>query len=357
MHGRIATIMPLMPASPLAGPHSSSSNMIEFGHLTHVGLRRELNEDTYYGDSELGLWLVADGMGGHEYGEVASALARETIVREVRDGTPLAQAIRIADEEIIRASRRRNDALPMGTTVVAARVSRQPLRSGLGRRQPRLPVARGPAGAVVAGPQLRAGADRPGRDHRRAGAQPSAPQRGDAGAGRDRPEPAQRRNHDRRTAPGHAAAAVQRRPDRGSRRPQHRRRARRTTTAARRNAWTRWWPRRWMAAVRTTSPWCWCAATEITGLQGGRCPPLRNAVRPSTASSGASSSSNTSHTAAPAFLRSTASRASCAARSSAVDRDARTRAADWRRTARPPRAPASSAAAKPISPWPEVSAR
>src|SRR5690349_21745956 len=96
--------------------------MIEFGHLTHVGLRRELNEDTYYGDSELGLWLVADGMGGHEYGEVASALARETIVREVRDGTPLAQAIRIADEEIIAMSRRRNDALPMGTTVVAARI-------------------------------------------------------------------------------------------------------------------------------------------------------------------------------------------------------------------------------------------
>lgn len=97
--------------------------MIEFGHLTHVGLRRELNEDSYYGDSALGLWLVADGMGGHEYGEVASALARETIVRETRDGTPLIQAIRIADEEIIRISRQRRDALPMGTTVVAARVS------------------------------------------------------------------------------------------------------------------------------------------------------------------------------------------------------------------------------------------
>jgi protein phosphatase len=56
---------------------------------------------------------------------VASALARETIVREIRHGTPLAQAIRIADEEIIRLSRRRNDALPMGTTVVAARVQGQ----------------------------------------------------------------------------------------------------------------------------------------------------------------------------------------------------------------------------------------
>jgi len=96
--------------------------MIEFGHLTHPGLRRDLNEDTYYGDGELALWLVADGMGGHACGEVASALARETIVREIRQGSSLAHAIRVADEEIIRTSRRRNDSLPMGTTVVAARV-------------------------------------------------------------------------------------------------------------------------------------------------------------------------------------------------------------------------------------------
>jgi protein phosphatase len=97
--------------------------MIEFGHCTHVGLRREHNEDTYYADSELGLWLVADGMGGHDNGEVASALARDTLVTEVGKGEPLTKAIQSADEEIIRHSSKRTQSLPMGTTVVAVHLA------------------------------------------------------------------------------------------------------------------------------------------------------------------------------------------------------------------------------------------
>jgi protein phosphatase len=96
--------------------------MIEFGHGTHTGLRREHNEDTYCADPDMGLWLVADGMGGHEHGEVASALARDVVIREVHKGQALASAIQSADEEIIRHSNEKRSERPMGTTVVAVRV-------------------------------------------------------------------------------------------------------------------------------------------------------------------------------------------------------------------------------------------
>lgn len=96
--------------------------MIEFGHLSHTGLKRELNEDTYYGDSALGLFLVADGMGGHDSGEIASALARDIVVREIRAGRSLSDAIMRANEEIIRQGKRRQDNMPMGTTIVAVKI-------------------------------------------------------------------------------------------------------------------------------------------------------------------------------------------------------------------------------------------
>jgi serine/threonine protein phosphatase PrpC len=51
---------------------------------THVGMRRSGNEDAFLMDDELGLWVVADGMGGQAAGEVASQQAVETVHEMVR---------------------------------------------------------------------------------------------------------------------------------------------------------------------------------------------------------------------------------------------------------------------------------
>jgi len=53
---------------------------------THVGLRRQGNEDAFLMDDDLGLWVVADGMGGQAAGEVASQQAVETVHEMVRTG-------------------------------------------------------------------------------------------------------------------------------------------------------------------------------------------------------------------------------------------------------------------------------
>ncbi|MEM7707558.1 MAG: Stp1/IreP family PP2C-type Ser/Thr phosphatase [Pseudomonadota bacterium] len=96
--------------------------MIEFGHGTHVGLRREHNEDTYCAKPDLGLWLVADGMGGHDLGEVASAIARDTVVQEFSAGRTLSESVQAAAQHIVDQSRARQSAMPMGTTLVATRI-------------------------------------------------------------------------------------------------------------------------------------------------------------------------------------------------------------------------------------------
>jgi serine/threonine protein phosphatase PrpC len=96
--------------------------MIQYGHGSHVGRKRQHNEDTYLADAELGLWLVADGMGGHAHGEVASAMARDAIRAGVESGQALDTAIRTAADRITRQSQRSgDDGLPMGTTVAAVR--------------------------------------------------------------------------------------------------------------------------------------------------------------------------------------------------------------------------------------------
>lgn len=52
---------------------------IESSGITDVGRRREQNEDSLFYDDGMGLYVVADGMGGHNAGEVASRLVVETI--------------------------------------------------------------------------------------------------------------------------------------------------------------------------------------------------------------------------------------------------------------------------------------
>lgn len=96
--------------------------MIELGHGTHVGLRRTRNEDTYHADVSLGLFLVADGMGGHQHGEVASALVRDAMVELVSSGLGLVEAVAGAAERLSAHARPSFDMLPMGTTIAALRI-------------------------------------------------------------------------------------------------------------------------------------------------------------------------------------------------------------------------------------------
>ena len=57
---------------------------IRFHAATDVGLKRDHNEDNYLVDKKLALFIVADGMGGHAAGEIASALAVRSIHEEVK---------------------------------------------------------------------------------------------------------------------------------------------------------------------------------------------------------------------------------------------------------------------------------
>jgi protein phosphatase len=105
--------------------------------LTDVGLQRDHNEDTFSRLDKYRLYLVADGMGGHQSGEVASSMAAETVrsffeATEKEDATwpfpidpnlslaenRLAAAIKMANKQIFDRSLHDHLLQGMGTTVV-----------------------------------------------------------------------------------------------------------------------------------------------------------------------------------------------------------------------------------------------
>lgn len=110
--------------------------------LTDRGMQREHNEDSFSVLNEFGLFIVADGMGGHLAGDVASQLATETISEFFRstasedvtwpfhfdtnlteEENRLLTGIRVANRQILDRSEKSPDCHGMGTTVVGAMFS------------------------------------------------------------------------------------------------------------------------------------------------------------------------------------------------------------------------------------------
>jgi protein phosphatase len=107
--------------------------------LTDVGLQRDHNEDSFAILQDHELYIVADGMGGHRAGDVASRLATEAIVdffrataaedftwpfhfdsRMSEEENRLLTGIKIANRQIVERSSRSRECHGMGTTVVGA---------------------------------------------------------------------------------------------------------------------------------------------------------------------------------------------------------------------------------------------
>lgn len=124
--------VPTLKLDDTEAPESARDDVfIEWYGLSEVGRVRAHNED-YFSCTVLdnaGLFIVADGMGGHDKGEVASRLAVETATRYIKDRMknghePLMlvkEAVEEANREVMKAAAENGS--NMGTTIAAALVT------------------------------------------------------------------------------------------------------------------------------------------------------------------------------------------------------------------------------------------
>jgi serine/threonine protein phosphatase PrpC len=99
------------------------SSSFECAAETHVGCVRTHNEDNFVARPEVGLWAVADGMGGHQAGEVASATVVDAL-KLVHEASSAADLLKSCEESLtasnsaIRAIAAERDLEVIGTTAV-----------------------------------------------------------------------------------------------------------------------------------------------------------------------------------------------------------------------------------------------